>query len=69
MTIVHQCINNHQVNEWKQQKFWEMNAFFRQTRALRRFVPGTRTVSGAELIDQDFAGEGRSGDALSLIHI
>ena len=58
-----QC-HNHPFNEWKQQKFWEMNAFFRQTRALRRFVPGTRTVSGAELIDQDFAGEGRTGDAV-----
>jgi len=57
-----QC-HNHPFNEWKQQKFWEMNAFFRQTRALRRFVPGTRTVSGAELIDEDFAGEGRTGDA------
>ncbi len=57
-----QC-HNHPFNEWKQQKFWEMNAFFRQTRALRRFVPGTRTVAGAELIDEDFAGEGRTGDA------
>ncbi|HIN95632.1 MAG TPA: DUF1549 domain-containing protein, partial [Planctomycetes bacterium] len=43
-----QC-HNHPFNEWKQQKFWEMNAFFRQTRALRRFVPGTRTVSGVFL--------------------
>jgi hypothetical protein len=58
-----QC-HNHPFNEWKQQKFWEMNAFFRQTRALRRFVPGTRTVSGAELIDQDFAGEGGTSEAL-----
>ena len=57
-----QC-HNHPFNEWKQQKFWEMNAFFRQTRALRRFVPGTRTVSGAALIDEDYAGEGRTGDA------
>ncbi len=58
-----QC-HNHPFNEWKQQKFWEMNAFFRQTRALRKFVPGTRTVSGAELIDQDFAGEGGTSEAL-----
>ena len=27
-----QC-HNHPFNEWKQQKFWEFNAFFRQTRA------------------------------------
>lgn len=51
-----QC-HNHPFNDWKQQKYWEMNAFFRQTRALRRFTPGTRNVSGAELVDQDFAGE------------
>ena len=51
-----QC-HNHPFNDWKQQKYWEMNAFFRQTRALRRFTPGTRNVNGAELVDQDFAGE------------
>ena len=51
-----QC-HNHPFNDWKQQKYWEMNAFFRQTRALGRFTPGTRNVSGAELVDQDFAGE------------
>lgn len=52
-----QC-HNHPFNEWKQQKFWEFNAFFRQTRALRRFVDGTRDIDHAELIDQDFAGQG-----------
>ncbi len=52
-----QC-HNHPFNQWKQQKFWEFNAFFRQSRALRRFVPGTRDVDFAELVDQDFAGEG-----------
>lgn len=54
-----QC-HNHPFNEWKQQKFWEFNSFFRQTRALRRFVPGTRDVAGSDLVDQDFAGEGSS---------
>jgi len=55
-----QC-HNHPFNQWKQQKFWEFNAFFRQTRSLRRFVPGTVNgdVDHAELINQDFAGEGR----------
>ena len=38
-----------------------MNAFFRQTRALRQFVPGTRDIESAELVNEDFAGEG--GDA------
>jgi Protein of unknown function (DUF1549)/Protein of unknown function (DUF1553) len=52
-----QC-HNHPFNQWKQQKFWEFNAFFRQTRALRRFVEGTNNVDYIELVDQDFGGEG-----------
>ena len=51
-----QC-HNHPFNQWKQQKFWEFNSFFRQTRALRRFVDGTRDIDHAELVDQDFGGE------------
>lgn len=51
-----QC-HNHPFNQWKQQKFWEFNAFFRQTRALRRFVDGTRDIESAELVNQDFGGE------------
>ena len=39
-----QC-HNHPFNEWKQNQFWEMNAFFRQTRALRRFDKGPRQSS------------------------
>jgi len=53
-----QC-HNHPFNEWKQQKYWEMNAFFRQTVALRRFKPGTRDIDHVVLDDQDFGGEGR----------
>ncbi len=52
-----QC-HNHPFNDWKQQKFWEFNAFMRQTRALRTFVPGSRDVQSAELTNEDFAGEG-----------
>ncbi|WP_419195322.1 DUF1549 domain-containing protein [Novipirellula herctigrandis] len=55
-----QC-HNHPFNQWKQQKFWEFNSFFRQTRSLRRFVDGTRDIDHAELINEDFAGE--AGDA------
>ncbi|MEL6896947.1 MAG: DUF1553 domain-containing protein, partial [Planctomycetota bacterium] len=55
-----QC-HNHPFNEWKQQKFWEFNSFFRQTRGLRNFVEGTRDISHAVLVDEDFGGEG--GDA------
>lgn len=52
-----QC-HNHPFNQWKQDKFWQLNAFFRQTRALRRFVAGTDDLDYVELVDQDFAGEG-----------
>ena len=52
-----QC-HNHPFNDWKQNQFWEMNAFFRQTRALRRFDRGaTRQIESVELVNQDFAGE------------
>ena len=51
-----QC-HNHPFNNWKQAKFWEMNAFFRQTVALRRFQPGSRDIQSVELTNQDFAGE------------
>lgn len=52
-----QC-HDHPFNEWKQQKFWDLNSFFRQTRALRQFVPGTNDVASAELVDESFEGEG-----------
>jgi hypothetical protein len=59
-----QC-HNHPFNDWKQQKFWEFNSFFRQTRALRRFVDGTNDVEFAELVSEDYAGEaGDPNDAL-----
>ncbi|HEV3138208.1 MAG TPA: DUF1549 domain-containing protein, partial [Pirellulales bacterium] len=50
-----QC-HNHPFNDWKQNQFWEMNAFFRQTRPLRQFEKG-RDVAAIELVNQDFAGE------------
>ena len=51
-----QC-HNHPFNEWKQNQFWEMNAFFRQTRPLRRFEGG-RDAAFIDLVNEDFAGEG-----------
>jgi hypothetical protein len=51
-----QC-HNHPFNKGKQNQFWEFNAFFRQTAALRRFDGGNE-VASVELVDQDFAGEG-----------
>lgn len=62
-----QC-HNHPFNDWKQQKFWELNAFFRQTRALREFVPGTRDVASAKLVNEDYAGEGGSPEEATLFY-
>ncbi len=53
-----QCLecHNHPFNDGKQQQFWEMNAFFRQTHAHR--VGGTRRmVESAELKDDGFGRE------------
>ena len=50
-----QC-HNHPFNDWKQQKYWEMNAFFRQTKASAQGMQsgmGTKST----LTDKDFAGE------------
>ena len=56
-----QC-HDHPFNEWKQNQFWELNAFFRQTVPLRRFEEGTDMVGHVHLTDQDFAGEGADPD-------
>jgi hypothetical protein len=61
-----QC-HNHPFNDWKQSQFWELNAFFRQTRALRRFDRGaTRQIESVELINQDFAGEDNTPEKAAL---
>lgn len=52
-----QC-HNHPFNDWKQQKYWEFNAFFRQARILRRFEQGGNRPTAVELVNQDFPGEG-----------
>lgn len=52
-----QC-HNHPFNDWKQQKYWEMNAFFRQVKAFRG-GRNRRDTAPAQLVDQDFAGEDR----------
>lgn len=62
-----QC-HNHPFNQWKQQKFWEFNAFFRQSRALRRFVRGTDDIDHVELVNQDFAGEGAHPDKAEIYY-
>jgi len=53
-----QC-HDHPFNEWKQSKFWQMNAFFRQARAQRL---GQRNAGmGGRLVDTDFRGEDERG--------
>ncbi|REK11476.1 MAG: DUF1549 domain-containing protein [Planctomycetota bacterium] len=61
-----QC-HNHPFNDWKQNQFWEMNAFFRQTRALRRFGEG-RDIESIELVNQDFAGENNRPEEAVLFY-
>ena len=62
-----QC-HNHPFNSGvKQNQFWELNAFFRQTRALRRF-DGGRRVAWIELVDEDFAGQGGDPDEAEIFY-
>ena len=61
-----QC-HNHPFNKGKQNQFWELNAFFRQTRALRR-RDGTDDVQWVELVDEDFAGEGGNPEEAELFY-
>jgi len=53
-----QC-HNHPFNEWKQNSFWELNAFFRQTK-LSKTMGAKRVVEHAVLSNHDFHGEGAS---------
>jgi len=62
-----QC-HNHPFNSGvKQNQFWELNAFFRQTRALRRF-DGGRRVAWIELVDEDFAGQGGDPNEAAIFY-
>jgi hypothetical protein len=49
-----QC-HNHPFNDWKQDQFWELNAFFRQARPQQARRDGDRVVT--RLVDVNFAGE------------
>ncbi|PQO33072.1 DUF1549 and DUF1553 domain-containing protein [Blastopirellula marina] len=65
-----QC-HNHPFNEWKQEKFWNMNAFFRQTRAMRGQMPGNANNNGMRamtLNNVDFMGEGRNIDNAEIYY-
>ncbi len=58
-----QC-HNHPFNDWKQQKYWEMNAFFRQVKAFR----GATELEAPQLADQDFMGESGNPDEADLFY-
>ncbi|HEX3998387.1 MAG TPA: DUF1549 domain-containing protein [Pirellulales bacterium] len=51
-----QC-HNHPFNDWKQNQFWEMNAFFRQTKVIKTMAK-KKKVEDAKLVDVNFRGEG-----------
>jgi hypothetical protein len=50
-----QC-HNHPFNDWKQNQFWELNAFFRQANAVRE-GPRKTPEPIAQLVSRDFNGE------------
>jgi hypothetical protein len=63
-----QC-HNHPFNssKQKQNQFWELNAFFRQTESLRRY-DGSNDVSYVELVDSDWPGEGGNPEEAELYY-
>jgi hypothetical protein len=52
-----QC-HNHPFNDWKQDQFWSMNAFFRQTGAQASRIG--REIDNTVLSNHDFGGEGNT---------
>ena len=62
-----QC-HNHPFNEYKQNQFWEFNAFFRQTRVDRRETDEAMPRRYAVVVDRDFAGEGRNPSKAELYY-
>ena len=61
-----QC-HNHPFNKGKQNQFWEFSAFFRQTRALRKYEQ-TMDIQSIEMVDEDFAGEGGNPEEAELYY-
>ena len=53
-----QC-HNHPFNEYRQNQFWELNAFFRQARTEREQDPDDEDNRLGFLVNRDYAGEGR----------
>lgn len=53
-----QC-HNHPFNDQRQNQFWELNAFFRQTHVGGDYDRDAQMMEDVRLEDADFAGEGR----------
>ncbi len=63
-----QC-HNHPFNEYKQNQFWEMNAFFRQTRIERvDDSEGDQRRQVARVVNQNFRGEGGNSDKAEIYY-
>ena len=61
-----QC-HNHPFNEQKQNQFWEMNAFFRQTEVERVRVGDNRRDDYGRVVNEDFRGEGGNKDKAETV--
>ncbi len=68
-----QC-HNHPFNDYKQNQFWEMNAFFRQTKTTQHFADATtggkkkKELAYIELKNQDFTGEDKNPSEALLFY-
>ncbi len=62
-----QC-HNHPFNEYKQNQFWEMNAFFRQTRVERVNYGEDKKKYNGKVVNRDFRGEGGNPDKAELYY-
>ena len=62
-----QC-HNHPFNEYKQNQFWEMNAFFRQTRVERVNYGEERNYYFGRVVNRDFRGELGGPDKADLYY-
>ncbi len=62
-----QC-HDHPFNDWKQNRFWELNAFFRQATPLRRYRDGTDDLREVALANQDFGGEGSTPEEAEVYY-
>jgi hypothetical protein len=64
-----QC-HNHPFNDYRQNQFWELNAFFRQARVEREEMANDTMRRQAALVDANFAGEGKTlGDSRDEIYL